>query len=163
MAKIASHLAPAGLETFPKARLLYAIYPGLIVSATIALAASWLSLHYHVPVMLFALLFGVAFHFLHEEGPCIAGIEFCSRTILRIGVDLLGVRITAEQIGSLGLLPILTILVAVSTTILFGYWLAQRMKLGNTLGILSGGAVAICGASAALAISTVLPKQKKGE
>src|SRR3546814_666966 len=82
MAKIASHLAPAGLETFPKARLLYAIYPGLIVSATIALAASWLSLHYHVPVMLFALLFGVAFHFLHEEGPCIAGIEFCSRTIL---------------------------------------------------------------------------------
>ncbi len=163
MAEIAPHPAPAEFERFPKARLLHAIYPGLVVSATIALAASWLSLHYHAPVMLFALLFGMAFHFLHEEGRCIAGIEFCSRTILRIGVGLLGVRITAAQIGSLGLWPILTILVSVSTTILLGAWLAQRMKLGKIFGILSGGAVAICGASAALAISTALPEHKDKE
>jgi uncharacterized integral membrane protein (TIGR00698 family) len=163
IAEIAPRPIPAGFERFPKAKLLYAIYPGLIVSATIALAASWLSLHYHAPVMLFALLFGMAFHFLHEEGRCIAGIEFCSRTILRIGVGLLGVRITAAEIGSLGLWPILTILVGVATTILLGAWLAQRMKLGKIFGILSGGAVAICGASAALAISTALPEHKDKE
>jgi hypothetical protein len=34
---------------------------------------------YHAPVMLFALLLGMAFHFLHEERRCIAGIG----TILR--------------------------------------------------------------------------------
>jgi pimeloyl-ACP methyl ester carboxylesterase len=40
--------------------------------------------------MLFALLIGMAFHFLHEEGRCVAGIEFASRNILRLGVALLG-------------------------------------------------------------------------
>ena len=54
------------------------IYPGILVAITIALAADWLSSHYKAPVMLFALLFGMTFHFLHEEGRCIPGIEFAS-------------------------------------------------------------------------------------
>jgi uncharacterized integral membrane protein (TIGR00698 family) len=154
---------PAGFERFPRAKLLHAIYPGVLVAATIALAATFLSLHYGAPVMLFALLLGMAFHFLHEEGRCIAGIEFCSRTILRIGVGLLGVRITAAEIAGLGIGPILTILAGVATTILVGTLLAQRMRLGTLFGILSGGAVAICGASAALAISTALPDHRDKE
>ena len=70
------------------------VYPGLLTAATIALAATWLAQHYGSPVMLFALLFGMTFHFLHEEGRCVAGIEFSSKTVLRLGVALLGARIT---------------------------------------------------------------------
>jgi uncharacterized integral membrane protein (TIGR00698 family) len=154
---------PAGFERFPRARLLYAIYPGVVVAATIALAATFLSQHYGAPVMLFALLLGMAFHFLHEEGRCIAGIEFCSRTVLRIGVGLLGVRITFAEIASLGIGPILTILLGVATTILIGAGLARRLGLSTMFGVLSGGAVAICGASAALAISTALPEHRDKE
>ena len=44
----------------------FRIYPGLLVAATIALAATWLSQQYRSPVMLFALLFGMTFHFLYE-------------------------------------------------------------------------------------------------
>jgi len=49
--------------------------------------------------MLFALLFGMAFHFLHEEGRCVAGIEFtfAIRLCCGSGVGLLGVRITLGQ------------------------------------------------------------------
>src|SRR3954469_13636405 len=72
---------PRLLALIPKGRLLHTIYPGVIVAGTIALAASWLAQHYNTPVMLFALLLGMAFHFLHEEGRCVAGIEFCSRTV----------------------------------------------------------------------------------
>src|SRR4051812_19540697 len=140
-----------------------AAYPGLLAAGTVALAATWLSQHYDAPVMLFALLLGMAFHFLHEEGRCVAGIEFCSRTILRIGVGLLGLRITLGQIAGLGLAPILVILVGVATTTLLGAWLARRMALGRYFGVLSGGAVAVCGASAALAISTALPEHPEKE
>jgi uncharacterized membrane protein YadS len=42
-------------------------------------------------------------------------------------------------------------------------WLARRLGLGYIKGVLAGGAVAICGASAALAIAAVLPKQKDSE
>lgn len=75
---------PAGWRAF-----FFQIYPGLLVAATIALAATWLSQQYRSPVMLFALLFGMTFHFLHEEGRCVAGIEFSSKAVLRVGVALL--------------------------------------------------------------------------
>src|SRR5271154_3236958 len=73
----------------PGYEIVRAVYPGFLVAATIAVAATWLSQHYTAPVMLFALLFGMAFHFLHEEGRCVAGIEFTSRSVLRVGVGLL--------------------------------------------------------------------------
>jgi uncharacterized integral membrane protein (TIGR00698 family) len=151
------------LGSLPKGKLVHAVYPGLLAAGTIAIASDWLSQHYTAPVMLFALLFGMAFHFLHEGGRCVAGIEFASRTILRLGVALLGVRITFGQIASLGLAPVATMIVGVATTILFGACLARRLGLSQSFGVLSGGAVAVCGASAALAIASVLPHDKDRE
>jgi uncharacterized membrane protein YadS len=79
-------------ESCPQAKLIHAVYPGLLVAGTIALASKWLAQHYTAPVMLFALLLGMSFHFLHEGGRCAAGIEFASRSVARLGVALLGVR-----------------------------------------------------------------------
>ena len=154
---------PSRFGSWPGAKLIHAVYPGLLVAGTIALASTWLAQHYTAPVMLFALLFGMAFHFLHEEGRCVAGIEFASRSVLRLGVGLLGVRITLSQIASLGPWPVATVIVGVATTILFGFLLARRMGLSSMFGVLSGGAVAICGASAALAIASVLPRSDTRE
>jgi uncharacterized integral membrane protein (TIGR00698 family) len=154
---------PSLLTCLPGGELANAVYPGVLVAATIALASSWLSQHYGAPVMLFGLLFGISFHFLHEDGRCVAGIEFASRTILRVGVGLLGVRITASQIASLGIIPVLTVVAGVVTTILIGALLARRMGQSRVFGVLTGGAVAICGASAALAIASVLPHKADSE
>ena len=104
----------------PQIRALRRVYPGLLAAVTAGLAATWLSQHYDAPVMLYALLFGMAFHFLHEEGRCVAGIEFASKTVLRIGVALLGARITIEQIITLGVGPIATVVVGVLTTLALG-------------------------------------------
>jgi uncharacterized integral membrane protein (TIGR00698 family) len=113
--------------------------------------------------MLFALLIGMAFHWLHEEGRCILGIEFASREVLRVGVALLGVRITTAQITTLGFVPVCTVIVGVITTIFVGILLARRLGLTPVFGVLTGSAVAICGASAALAIATVLPRRPGAE
>jgi uncharacterized integral membrane protein (TIGR00698 family) len=153
----------AGLAAWPAVRVARAVWPGFLAAATIALASTWLSQHYGAPVMLFALLFGMAFHFLHEEGRCVAGIEFSSKAVLRLGVALLGARITAAQIMGLGVMPIATVVVGVTTTIAAGYLAARALGLSRSFGILSGGAVGICGASAALAIASVLPRHKDSE
>jgi uncharacterized integral membrane protein (TIGR00698 family) len=144
----------------PGGTVLHAVYPGLLVAVTIALASTWLSQKYHAPVMLFGLLIGMSFHFLHDEGRCVAGIEFASRSVLRTGVALLGARVTASQIVSLGVVPVLTVIVGVTTTITIGILVARWLNLTRIFGALSGGAVAICGASAALAIASVLPRHK---
>lgn len=136
------------------------VFPGTLTAVVIALAASFLASHYGAPVMFFALLIGLAFDFLSQEKATQPGIEFSARTILRFGVALLGARITFEQILQLGIGNVLAVICAVIFTILVSALLARAMGLAREQGLLSGGAVAICGASAALAISSVMPKSK---
>jgi uncharacterized membrane protein YadS len=51
----------------------------------VAAAATFLSQHYGAPVMLFALLLGMAMSFLSGDGACAPGIAFTARTLLRWG------------------------------------------------------------------------------
>lgn len=132
--------------------------PGLVIAGLVALAASWLAEHYGAPVMLFALLLGIAVNFLSQDPRCQPGLEFASRTVLRFGVALLGMRITFDQIQSLGVGVLALTAVAVVLTIASGWLLARSARLEASFGALTGGAVAICGASAALAIAAVLPR-----
>ena len=113
--------------------------------------------------MLFALLLGMALNFLAEEGRCLPGIQLASTAVLRAGVALLGLRITIAQVEALGWTTILLVVATVALTILAGIAIARALKLGSAFGTLTGGAVAICGASAALAIASILPKHKHAE
>jgi uncharacterized integral membrane protein (TIGR00698 family) len=138
-------------------------WPGVAVAIVIALSATFISSNYGGPQLLYALFFGLAFHFLAADKTCQPGIEFCSKTLLRTGVALLGARITLTQIASVGVTPLVIVIGALLATLGFGYLLAKWLKRPAEEGILSGGSVAICGASAALAISAVLPHTKETE
>ena len=74
------------------------LFPGVLACAVVAASATFLSQHYGAPVMLFALILGIAMNFLSMEGVCKPGIEFTARHVLRWGVALLGLRITASQV-----------------------------------------------------------------
>ena len=139
------------------------LYPGLALAAMIALAAQFLGEHYGAPVMLFALLLGMAFNFLSEEGRCVPGIGFGSKTLLRIGVALLGARVTFGDLAALGAAATVSVLGLMALTIGAGFALARVFKRDWRFGLLTGGSVAICGASAALALSAVLPRGEDGE
>jgi len=113
--------------------------------------------------MLYALLFGMAFNFLTEDEQFAAGIRFASRNILRIGVALLGLRITTGEVMALGWPVVGLIIASVVATVLIGGLIGRAFGLKGDQSVLSAGAVAICGASAALAISSVLPGHKDSE
>ncbi len=140
-----------------------ALAPGMLASAVVAAAATFLAEHYGAPVMLFALLLGMAMNFLAAGGPCAAGIAFSARQVLRIGVALLGLRITLAQIAALGWPPVLLVLAAVVLTIGVSMLVARAMGFNKLFGLLSGGATAICGASAALALAAALPSHEQKE
>lgn len=133
------------------------LMPGLLASAVVAAAATFLSEHYGAPVMLFALLLGMAMNFLSEEAHCKAGIEFGARQVLRWGVALLGLRITIDQVTSLGWSPVLLVVGCVTLTIVVSIVAARLMGFQALFGLLSGGATAICGASAAMALAAAMP------
>ena len=135
-----------------------AVLPGLMTCVVVALAAGFAAARTGTPPMLCALLLGTALHYLSEEARTAPGVAWCVRFVLRLGIGLLGARITAAQIAALGWSSSLIILVAVATTLLCGLALARRLGLSSSIGVLAGGATAICGASAALAIAAVLPR-----
>ena len=127
-----------------------ALMPGVLACGVVAAAATFLSEHYGAPVMLFALLLGMAMNFLSAEGPCAAGIEFTARQLLRVGVALLGLRITVEQVAALGWHPVLLVVASVVLTIAVSVAAARLFGFKGIFGVLTGGATAICGVSGAL-------------
>ncbi len=140
----------------------------MVISGVVAVAAMFLAEHYGAPVMLFALLLGMALNFLKQEeagqkNRSHAGIEFTARQVLRLGVALLGLRITADQVMALGWQPVAMVVLAVVLTIVFGIALGRLMRFQMFFGLLTGGAVAICGASAALALSAAMPAHPRKE
>ncbi|QDG40029.1 putative sulfate exporter family transporter [Alteromonas mediterranea] len=140
------------------------IWPGLGIATITGMAALFLSEHYNAPAMLFALLLGMAVSFLYQnDTPCACGIDFTASTLLRAGVVLLGLRIALGDLAVLGWQTALMLAGAIFTTIVLGVGLAKALGLQKRFGALTGGSVAICGASAALAISTILPKGENHE
>ncbi|MDM0085735.1 putative sulfate exporter family transporter [Variovorax sp. J31P179] len=133
------------------------LFPGVLACGVVAAASTFLSEHYGAPVMLFALLLGIAMNFLSGESACKPGIEFAGRTLLRIGVALLGLRITVGQVVELGWQPVAIVVICVGATILLSMLAARLMGFQTLFGLLSGGATAICGASAAMALAAALP------
>jgi len=155
-------LARAALLDAP-GQVLRRVWPGWATCVLIALAASFVAALHQGPPMLYALLFGTALHCHNPEDRTAAGVELCSRTLLRLGVGLLGARITWEQVAHLGWPTVLVVLGAVASTLACGWWGAKLLRLPWAVGVLAGGATAICGASAALAIGAVLPRAAEGQ
>jgi uncharacterized integral membrane protein (TIGR00698 family) len=164
-ASIALEAGAQGTRPFPSAlvrvlRCCRSNYRGVMLALAVAAAARFFSDHYGAPAMLFALLFGIAFNFLSTDDRCAPGIEFASKTLLRAGVALLGFRLSLSEIASLGAGSLLAVAGLLVLTIAFGILVAPLLGRHWRFGLLTGGAVAICGASAALAISAVLPRRE---
>ncbi|WP_241484076.1 putative sulfate exporter family transporter [Ruegeria sp. ANG-R] len=134
-----------------------------MIAVTVAVAAKFLSEHYATPAMLLALLLGIAVSFLGEEGKTVEGIAFSARTLLRLGVALLGVRVSMTLMLGLGWDLIALVIAGVLLTIGFGLSVARFFGHKWRFAFLTAGSVAICGASAAMAISAILPKDERSE
>lgn len=137
--------------------------PGLLVATLVAVAAQFVAEHYGAPAMLMALLFGIALNFLGAEGRTVEGIGFASRVVLRVGVALMGARISAGLLAELGFGIIAMLILGIVLTIAAGIVLGRMLRQDRNFSVLTAGAVAICGVSAAIAIAAVQPRNDKSD
>lgn len=136
------------------------IAPGAALSVVLALIASAISYRYGAPAMLMGLLLGLSCHFLTEVGRFATGLVWLSGPCLRFGVALLGLRFSIGEVAVLGWPAVSAVCAAVFLTLGFGIVWSRVLGCDRELGLLTGGAVGICGASAAMAISAVLPESE---
>lgn len=136
------------------------LFPGIILVAVAALAALWLSEYYGVPTILIGLLIGLSLSFANSDPRMHRGLDFSSKTLLRLGIVLIGFRITFGEIVSLGAVPFIALIGIMLVVIVSGIVTARLLKKDILFGLLAGGATAICGVSAALALWGVIGEKR---
>jgi len=145
------------IEAAPPAKRRVRDYlPGALVTAIAALAAAWLADHYAAPLVLMGLLIGLAMSFLSQDRRTHAGLDLMSQTALRVGIVLVGARITAGQLVELGPLPFAMLIGIMLAVIIVTVAAAPLFRQDRHAALLAGGATAICGASAALALYSLI-------
>lgn len=152
-------------RTAPKpARKAPAWLPGLAVALVLTGLATWISSAVRQPVAPFALVAGFLLAApLAGRLDLAPGLKVAERPLLRAGVALLGLRIALGDIAHLGVSTLLLVLGCVALTLALGSGIGRLFGLPRGFAMLSASATAICGASAAMAVASVLPKGEETE
>src|SRR5690242_8874266 len=137
------------------------LMPGIALSGAVAacgyIAAPYVAKVAPIPNIVIALVIGIALNPIAVRPSVQPGMAFCVRTVLRWAVALLGLRVAVGEIAALGLSTAVLIVIAMATTIVSGFALAKWSGRNAGFGALVGVGTAVCGASATLATSTVVP------
>ncbi len=144
--------------------------PGIVLCCAIAAVAfvanaeHWMQVgKVFIPPLIVTLVVGMMLQPLSTRDVLKPGLEFSSRTLLRIGVSLYGAQLTLGDLVHGGALPIVVAICAVGVTIVFGVLLARGIGLSRDFGFLTGCATGVCGAAAAMATSAVLPRHENSD
>jgi uncharacterized integral membrane protein (TIGR00698 family) len=84
------------------------------------------------------------------------GVRFSLVRILRVGIVLLGIRLSLGEAGAIGLRSLPVIIGCVTTALLLVTWLSKRIGLSPRLGTLIAAGTGICGATAIVALSPTI-------
>jgi len=157
---LASELARSELAVRRPGEPIVRYLPGLGVVGVAAGASAWLAEHYGFPIILLGLLVGLALNFVAQERKVHPGLELLSQSGLRWGIVMLGFQVTLAQIAQLGIWPFVALVGIMGATFAAGLGGAVMAGQSRYAGILAGGATAICGASAALALYGIIGRDR---
>jgi uncharacterized integral membrane protein (TIGR00698 family) len=138
------------------------LLPGIAMSAIVAVvgyvAAPYVNRFVPIPNMVIALIVGIALNPIAARPVTQPGMAFCVRTVLRWAVALLGLRVGLADIAALGAGTAALVVLAMAATVVSGFVFAGWSGRAPGFGALVGVGTAVCGASATLACSTVVPE-----
>jgi uncharacterized integral membrane protein (TIGR00698 family) len=152
-----------GMNTPPNAtRATLSWMPGVVVAGVAALAA-W-GIHWlvpAVPLLTAAVVLGIVvgqlpFARSAVTGPLRPGLSTAAKRLMRIGVVLLGLKLSLGDIAGLGWVSILTTVLIVIVTFVGTMGLGHLFKLPGHQPLLVATGFSICGASAIGAMSGIV-------
>jgi len=89
------------------------------------------------------------------------GIRFSRRTVLRIGIILLGIRLCLIDVVRFGTLAVPLIVVCIASALLFTRWLGVRLRISPKMSTLVAVGTSICGATAIVATGPAIDAKEE--
>ena len=143
------------------------ILPGLVLALLLAalgqyladlVGITWMGLPKSPvsPIMMAILLGMLLRNTVGLSGVFQPGVRFCLVRILRLGIVLLGIRMSLGEVGEIGMRSLPVIIGCVTVALLLVTWVSKRMGLGKRLGTLIAVGTGICGATAIVALSPTI-------
>lgn len=143
------------------------ILPGLLLALVLAFAGQYLSEFIGKDLMglpkspisaiMMAIILGIIIrNTIKLPDTLQPGIRFGLVRVLRLGIVLLGIRLSLSEAGAIGLQALPVIIGAVAAALLIVTFLAKRMGLSGKLGTLIAVGTSICGATAIVATAPTI-------
>ncbi|MGQ0733725.1 MAG: YeiH family protein [Acidobacteriota bacterium] len=89
------------------------------------------------------------------------GLKFCVSTVLRLGIVLIGIRLSALEVVRLGAAGLPVVFAAVATGLVFVTWFNRRMGLPPRLGTLVAAGTSICGVTAIVSTAPAIDADER--
>lgn len=113
------------------------------------------------PLML-AVILGIGFRNSIGVAPIFEpGIKFCLKRLLKFAIVLLGAKLSLGEVQTVGLKGLLIVILSISLTFGFTFWLGKRLGVQKRLTCLIAAGTSICGASAIVATSSTIESSEE--
>ena len=143
------------------------ILPGLVVVILLAVVSMWLSDFIGITLMGFekspisaviiCLILGLLIRNVFKLPVLLnVGFKFSVKKLLRLGIILLGIRLSIFSVFELGIVGIPIVLICISSALIITTFLNKKLKQPKRLGTLIAVGTSICGVSAIVATSSVI-------
>jgi uncharacterized integral membrane protein (TIGR00698 family) len=136
------------------------LFPGIILSAGIALLAVWLEslLPIHlIGSAVIAMFIGMILNkFLHGKKIFATGLKFTSKKLLKFAIILLGLSLNITTILKVGKMSLTVMIFTLLTCFGGGYFIGKALGLNWKLSNLISAGTGICGGSAIAAIAPTI-------
>ena len=140
------------------------IWPGLLFAAAGVAVAYAVSAPFDmVGPMVAAIVLGVVVGNVARVPSVLEpGLAVASKRVLRIGIVVLGLRLSLHDVAGLGAGMILTVIAVVAGGIVTGVAIGRALGIGRRQRLLIACGIAICGAAAVAAVAGVLGGRADG-
>ena len=90
-----------------------------------------------------------------------SGIRFSLKYLLKLGIILLGIRLSLGDVVQIGLIGLPVIIICILGALIAAHWLGTRLELSERMGTLIAVGTSICGATAIVAIGPTIDAKEE--
>lgn len=96
---------------------------------------------------------------VHLPQAWVPGVIFCTKSMLRWGIILYGMRLTFQDVVAVGMAGLTVDVIIVASTLILGVIVGKALKMDKDLALLTATGSSICGAAAVLGAEPVLKSE----